>query len=192
MKHRINRKGFSLPMSVVFMLVVSMLCLVLLSAALAAAKQVNNKKLEKQAELNVTSTSEVLSKELLGMSFEQEVDDTGATVVTVIADNGNAKLADSLRGWIEAAENSATNSYELKGANALTIEEGSVKVEAEVTVYSSKSKDFPGDIIISLSDKTASTTGYKSAFRLDGKLDTGVGTYCFSDMTFYSGSGVYK
>ena len=37
MKQRNNRKGFSLPMSVLFMLVVIMLTLVLVTAALAAA-----------------------------------------------------------------------------------------------------------------------------------------------------------
>ena len=66
MKKRNNRKGFSLPMSVLFMLVVIMLTLVLVTAALAAAKQVHKEKLQKQAELHVTSTAEVVADLILG------------------------------------------------------------------------------------------------------------------------------
>lgn len=196
MKKRNNRKGFSLPMSVLFMLVVIMLTLVLVTAALAAAKQVHKEKLQKQAELHVTSTAEVVADLILGMTFHMEVQknpgESGEekTVMTVKNDNGETVMAGKIAELIASAENDATtkkSTYDL-----LSFEMGTMKIEGNVVVYSTKSDFFPGDMVISLTDKSASTTGYTLAFRLDGQVDTSSGEYSFSDMTFYSGSEVYK
>ena len=196
MKKRNNRKGFSLPMSVLFMLVVIMLTLVLVTAALAAAKQVHKEKLQKQAELHVTSTAEVVADLILGMTFHMEVQknpgESGetTTVMTVKNDNGETVMAGKIAELIASAENDATtkkSTYDL-----LSFEMGAMKIEGNVVVYSTKSDFFPGDMVISLTDKSASTTGYTLAFRLDGQVDTSSGEYSFSDMTFYSGSEVYK
>ena len=195
MKKRNNRKGFSLPMSVLFMLVVIMLTLVLVTAALAAAKQVHKEKLQKQAELHVSSTAEVVADLILGMTFHMEVQNPGesgetTTVMTVKNDNGETVMAGKIAELIASAENDATtkkSTYDL-----LSFEMGTMKIEGNVVVYSTKSDFFPGDMVISLTDKSASTTGYTLAFRLDGQVDTSSGEYSFSDMTFYSGSEVYK
>ena len=194
MKKRNNRKGFSLPMSVLFMLVVIMLTLVLVTAALAAAKQVHKEKLQKQAELHVTSTAEVVADLILGMTFHMEVQNPGesgeTTVMTVKNDNGKTEMAGKIAELIASAENDATtkkSTYDL-----LSFEMGTMKIEGNVVVYSTKSDFFPGDMVISLTDKSPSTTGYTLAFRLDGQVDTSSGEYSFSDMTFYSGSEVYK
>ena len=195
MKKRNNRKGFSLPMSVLFMLVVIMLTLVLVTAALAAAKQVHKEKLQKQAELYVTSTAEVVADLILGMTFHmEEVQNPGesgeTTVMTVKNNNGETVMAGKIAELIASAENDATtkkSTYDL-----LSFEMGTMKIEGNVVVYSTKSDFFPGDMVISLTDKSASTTGYTLAFRLDGQVDTSSGEYSFSDMTFYSGSEVYK
>ena len=194
MKKRNNRKGFSLPMSVLFMLVVIMLTLVLVTAALAAAKQVHKEKLQKQAELYVSSTAEVVADLILGMTFHMEVQNPGesgkTTVMTVKNNNGETVMAGKIAELIASAENDATtkkSTYDL-----LSFEMGTMKIEGNVVVYSTKSDFFPGDMVISLTDKSASTTGYTLAFRLDGQVDTSSGEYSFSDMTFYSGSEVYK
>ena len=194
MKKRNNRKGFSLPMSVLFMLVVIMLTLVLVTAALAAAKQVHKEKLQKQAELHVTSTAEVVADLILGMTFHMEVQNPGesgeTTVMTVKNDNGKTEMAGQIANLIALAENDATTKKSTSGL--LSFEMGTMKIEGNVVVYSTKSDFFPGDMVISLTDKSASTTGYTLAFRLDGQVDTSSGEYSFSDMTFYSGSEVYK
>ena len=194
MKKRNNRKGFSLPMSVLFMLVVIMLTLVLVTAALAAAKQVHKEKLQKQAELYVTSTAEVVADLILGMTFHMEVQNPGesgeTTVMTVKNDNGKTEMANQIANLIALAENDATTKKSTSGL--LSFEMGTMKIEGNVVVYSTKSDFFPGDMVISLTDKSASTTGYTLAFRLDGQVDTSSGEYSFSDMTFYSGSEVYK
>ena len=194
MKQRNNRKGFSLPMSVLFMLVVIMLTLVLVTAALAAAKQVHKEKLQKQAELHVTSTAEVVADLILGMTFHMEVQNPGesgeTTVMTVKNDNGKTEMAGQIANLIALAENDATTKKSTSGL--LSFEMGTMKIEGNVVVYSTKSDFFPGDMVISLTDKSASTTGYTLAFRLDGQVDTSSGEYSFSDMTFYSGSEVYK
>ena len=194
MKKRNNRKGFSLPMSVLFMLVVIMLTLVLVTAALAAAKQVHKEKLQKQAELHVSSTAEVVADLILGMTFHMEVQNPGesgeTTVMTVKNDNGQTVMANQIANLIALAENDAAtkkSTYDL-----LSFEMGTMKIEGNVVVYSTKSDFFPGDMVISLTDKSPSTTGYTLAFRLDGQVDTSSGEYSFSDMTFYSGSEVYK
>lgn len=190
MKQRNNRKGFSLPMSVLFMLVVIMLTLVLVTAALAAAKQVHKEKLQKQAELHVTSTAEVVADLILGMTFHMEVQNPGETIVmTVKKNNGNKEMALQIANLIALAENAATKK---STSGLLSFEMGTMKIEGNVVVYSTKSDFFPGDMVISLTDKSASTTGYTLAFRLDGQVDTSSGEYSFSDMTFYSGSEVYK
>ena len=193
MKKRNNRKGFSLPMSVLFMLVVIMLTLVLVTAALAAAKQVHKEKLQKQAELHVTSTAEVVADLILGMTFHMEVQNPGesgeTTVMTVKNDNGKTEMANQIANLIALAENDATKK---STSGLLSFEMGTMKIEGNVVVYSTKSDFFPGDMVISLTDKSASTTGYTLAFRLDGQVDTSSGEYSFSDMTFYSGSEVYK
>ena len=194
MKKRNNRKGFSLPMSVLFMLVVIMLTLVLVTAALAAAKQVHKEKLQKQAELYVTSTAEVVADLILGMTFHMEVQknpgESGeTTVMTVKNDNKKPKMAEQIANLIALAENDATKK---STSGLLSFEMGTMKIEGNVVVYSTKSDFFPGDMVISLTDKSASTTGYTLAFRLDGQVDTSSGEYSFSDMTFYSGSEVYK
>ena len=191
MKKRNNRKGFSLPMSVLFMLVVIMLTLVLVTAALAAAKQVHKEKLQKQAELHVTSTAEVVADLILGMTFHMEVQNPGESdeekiVMTVKNDNKKPKMAEQIANLIALAENKKSTSC------LLSFEMGTMKIEGNVVVYSTKSDFFPGDMVISLTDKSASTTGYTLAFRLDGQVDTSSGEYSFSDMTFYSGSEVYK
>ena len=191
MKKRNNRKGFSLPMSVLFMLVVIMLTLVLVTAALAAAKQVHKEKLQKQAELYVTSTAEVVADLILGMTFHMEVQNPGESdeekiVMTVKNDNKKPKMAEQIANLIALAENKKSTSC------LLSFEMGTMKIEGNVVVYSTKSDFFPGDMVISLTDKSASTTGYTLAFRLDGQVDTSSGEYSFSDMTFYSGSEVYK
>ena len=191
MKKRNNRKGFSLPMSVLFMLVVIMLTLVLVTAALAAAKQVHKEKLQKQAELYVTSTAEVVADLILGMTFHMEVQKPGESdeekiVMTVKNDNKKPKMAEQIANLIALAENKKSTSC------LLSFEMGTMKIEGNVVVYSTKSDFFPGDMVISLTDKSASTTGYTLAFRLDGQVDTSSGEYSFSDMTFYSGSEVYK
>lgn len=194
MKKRNNRKGFSLPMSVLFMLVVIMLTLVLVTAALAAAKQVHKEKLQKQAELYVTSTAEVVADLILGMTFHMEVQNPGesgeTTVMTVKNDNGETVMAGKIAELIALAENDAATKKSTSGL--LSFEMGTMKIEGNVVVYSTKSDFFPGDMVISLTDKSASTTGYTLAFRLDGQVDTSSGEYSFSDMTFYSGSEVYK
>ena len=194
MKKRNNRKGFSLPMSVLFMLVVIMLTLVLVTAALAAAKQVHKEKLQKQAELHVSSTAEVVADLILGMTFHMEVQNPGesgeTTVMTVKNDNGKTEMAGQIANLIALAENDATTKKSTSGL--LSFEMGTMKIEGNVVVYSTKSDFFPGDMVISLTDKSASTTGYTLAFRLDGQVDTSSGEYSFSDMTFYSGSEVYK
>ena len=194
MKKRNNRKGFSLPMSVLFMLVVIMLTLVLVTAALAAAKQVHKEKLQKQAELYVTSTAEVVADLILGMTFHMEVQNPGesgeTTVMTVKNDNGKTEMANQIANLIALAENDAATKKSTSGL--LSFEMGTMKIEGNVVVYSTKSDFFPGDMVISLTDKSASTTGYTLAFRLDGQVDTSSGEYSFSDMTFYSGSEVYK
>lgn len=194
MKQRNNRKGFSLPMSVLFMLVVIMLTLVLVTAALAAAKQVHKEKLQKQAELHVSSTAEVVADLILGMTFHMEVQNPGesgeTTVMTVKNDNGKTEMANQIANLIALAENDATTKKSTSGL--LSFEMGTMKIEGNVVVYSTKSDFFPGDMVISLTDKSASTTGYTLAFRLDGQVDTSSGEYSFSDMTFYSGSEVYK
>ena len=194
MKKRNNRKGFSLPMSVLFMLVVIMLTLVLVTAALAAAKQVHKEKLQKQAKLYVSSTAEVVADLILGMTFHMEVQNPGesgeTTVMTVKNDNGQTVMANQIANLIALAENDAAtkkSTYDL-----LSFEMGTMKIEGNVVVYSTKSDFFPGDMVISLTDKSPSTTGYTLAFRLDGQVDTSSGEYSFSDMTFYSGSEVYK
>ena len=194
MKKRNNRKGFSLPMSVLFMLVVIMLTLVLVTAALAAAKQVHKEKLQKQAEVHVSSTAEVVADLILGMTFHMEVQNPGesdeTTVMTVKNDNGETVMAGKIAELIASAENDATkkkSTYDL-----LSFEMGTMKIEGNVVVYSTKSDFFPGDMVLSLTDKSASTTGYTLAFRLDGQVGTSSGEYRFSDMTFYSGSEVYK
>ena len=194
MKKRNNRKGFSLPMSVLFMLVVIMLTLVLVTAALAAAKQVHKEKLQKQAELHVTSTAEVVADLILGMTFHMEVQNPGEsgkekTVMTVKNDNKKPKMAEQIANLIALAENAPTKK---STSGLLSFEMGTMKIEGNVVVYSTKSDFFPGDMVISLTDKSASTTGYTLAFRLDGQVDTSSGEYSFSDMTFYSGSEVYK
>lgn len=194
MKKRNNRKGFSLPMSVLFMLVVIMLTLVLVTAALAAAKQVHKEKLQKQAELHVTSTAEVVADLILGMTFHMEVQknpgESGeTTVMTVKNDNKKPKMAEQIANLIALAENDATKK---STSGLLSFEMGTMKIEGNVVVYSTKSDFFPGDMVISLTDKSPSTTGYTLAFRLDGQVDTSSGEYSFSDMTFYSGSEVYK
>lgn len=193
MKKRNNRKGFSLPMSVLFMLVVIMLTLVLVTAALAAAKQVHKEKLQKQAELHVTSTAEVVADLILGMTFHMEVQNPGesgeTTVMTVKNDNKKPKMAEQIANLIALAENDATKK---STSGLLSFEMGTMKIEGNVVVYSTKSDFFPGDMVISLTDKSPSTTGYTLAFRLDGQVDTSSGEYSFSDMTFYSGSEVYK
>ena len=191
MKKRNNRKGFSLPMSVLFMLVVIMLTLVLVTAALAAAKQVHKEKLQKQAELYVSSTAEVVADLILGMTFHMEVQNPGESdeekiVMTVKNDNKKPKMAEQIANLIALAENKKSTSC------LLSFEMGTMKIEGNVVVYSTKSDFFPGDMVISLTDKSASTTGYTLAFRLDGQVDTSSGEYSFSDMTFYSGSEVYK
>ena len=190
MKKRNNRKGFSLPMSVLFMLVVIMLTLVLVTAALAAAKQVHKEKLQKQAELYVSSTAEVVADLILGMTFHMEVQNPGesgeTTVMTVKNDNGKTEMAGQIANLIALAENKKSTSC------LLSFEMGTMKIEGNVVVYSTKSDFFPGDMVISLTDKSASTTGYTLAFRLDGQVDTSSGEYSFSGMTFYSGSEVYK
>ena len=194
MKKRNNRKGFSLPMSVLFMLVVIMLTLVLVTAALAAAKQVHKEKLQKQAELHVSSTAEVVADLILGMTFHMEVQNPGesgeTTVMTVKNVNGKTEMANQIANLIALAENDATTKKSTSGL--LSFEMGTMKIEGNVVVYSTKSDFFPGDMVISLTDKSASTTGYTLAFRLDGQVDTSSGEYSFSDMTFYSGSEVYK
>lgn len=194
MKKRNNRKGFSLPMSVLFMLVVIMLTLVLVTAALAAAKQVHKEKLQKQAELYVSSTAEVVADLILGMTFHMEVQNPGesgeTTVMTVKNDNGKTEMANQIANLIALAENDAATKKSTSGL--LSFEMGTMKIEGNVVVYSTKSDFFPGDMVISLTDKSASTTGYTLAFRLDGQVDTSSGEYSFSDMTFYSGSEVYK
>lgn len=194
MKKRNNRKGFSLPMSVLFMLVVIMLTLVLVTAALAAAKQVHKEKLQKQAELHVSSTAEVVADLILGMTFHMEVQNPGesgeTTVMTVKNDNGKTEMANQIANLIALAENDAATKKSTSGL--LSFEMGTMKIEGNVVVYSTKSDFFPGDMVISLTDKSASTTGYTLAFRLDGQVDTSSGEYSFSDMTFYSGSEVYK
>ena len=194
MKKRNNRKGFSLPMSVLFMLVVIMLTLVLVTAALAAAKQVHKEKLQKQAELHVTSTAEVVADLILGMTFHMEVQNPGesdeTTVMTVKNDNKKPKMAEQIAKLIALAENDAATKKST--SDLLSFEMGTMKIEGNVVVYSTKSDFFPGDMVISLTDKSASTTGYTLAFRLDGQVDTSSGEYSFSDMTFYSGSEVYK
>ena len=194
MKKRNNRKGFSLPMSVLFMLVVIMLTLVLVTAALAAAKQVHKEKLQKQAELYVTSTAEVVADLILGMTFHMEVQNPGesgeTTVMTVKNDNGQTVMANQIANLIALAENDAATKKSTSGL--LSFEMGTMKIEGNVVVYSTKSDFFPGDMVISLTDKSPSTTGYTLAFRLDGQVDTSSGEYSFSDMTFYSGSEVYK
>ena len=194
MKKRNNRKGFSLPMSVLFMLVVIMLTLVLVTAALAAAKQVHKEKLQKQAELHVSSTAEVVADLILGMTFHMEVQNPGesgeTTVMTVKNDNGKTEMANQIANLIALAENDTTTKKSTSGL--LSFEMGTMKIEGNVVVYSTKSDFFPGDMVISLTDKSASTTGYTLAFRLDGQVDTSSGEYSFSDMTFYSGSEVYK
>ncbi|MDY3109685.1 MAG: hypothetical protein SOW50_06175 [Lachnospiraceae bacterium] len=194
MKKRNNRKGFSLPMSVLFMLVVIMLTLVLVTAALAAAKQVHKEKLQKQAELHVSSTAEVVADLILGMTFHMEVQNPGesgeTTVMTVKNDNGKTEMANQIANLIALAENDATTKKSTSGL--LSFEMGTMKIEGNVVVYSTKSDFFPGDMVISLTDKSPSTTGYTLAFRLDGQVDTSSGEYSFSDMTFYSGSEVYK
>lgn len=194
MKQRNNRKGFSLPMSVLFMLVVIMLTLVLVTAALAAAKQVHKEKLQKQAELHVSSTAEVVADLILGMTFHMEVQNPGesgeTTVMTVKNDNGKTEMANQIANLIALAENDAATKKSTSGL--LSFEMGTMKIEGNVVVYSTKSDFFPGDMVISLTDKSASTTGYTLAFRLDGQVDTSSGEYSFSDMTFYSGSEVYK
>ena len=195
MKKRNNRKGFSLPMSVLFMLVVIMLTLVLVTAALAAAKQVHKEKLQKQAELHVSSTAEVVADLILGMTFHMEVQNPGESdeekiVMTVKNDNKKPKMAEQIANLIALAENDATTKKSTSGL--LSFEMGTMKIEGNVVVYSTKSDFFPGDMVISLTDKSASTTGYTLAFRLDGQVDTSSGEYSFSDMTFYSGSEVYK
>ena len=99
-------------------------------------------------------------------------------------------MAGKIAELIASAENDATtkkSTYDL-----LSFEMGTMKIEGNVVVYSTKSDFFPGDMVISLTDKSASTTGYTLAFRLDGQVDTSSGEYSFSDMTFYSGSEVYK
>ena len=194
MKKRNNRKGFSLPMSVLFMLVVIMLTLVLVTAALAAAKQVHKEKLQKQAELYVTSTAEVVADLILGMTFHMEVQNPGESdeekiVMTVKNDNKKPKMAEQIANLIALAENAPTKK---STSGLLSFEMGTMKIEGNVVVYSTKSDFFPGDMVISLTDKSASTTGYTLAFRLDGQVDTSSGEYSFSDMTFYSGSEVYK
>ena len=194
MKKRNNRKGFSLPMSVLFMLVVIMLTLVLVTAALAAAKQVHKEKLQKQAELHVSSTAEVVADLILGMTFHMEVQNPGESdeekiVMTVKNDNKKPKMAEQIANLIALAENAATKK---STSGLLSFEMGTMKIEGNVVVYSTKSDFFPGDMVISLTDKSASTTGYTLAFRLDGQVDTSSGEYSFSDMTFYSGSEVYK
>ena len=194
MKQRNNRKGFSLPMSVLFMLVVIMLTLVLVTAALAAAKQVHKEKLQKQAELHVTSTAEVVADLILGMTFHmEEVQNPGesgeTTVMTVKNNNKKPKMAEQIANLIALAENAPTKK---STSGLLSFEMGTMKIEGNVVVYSTKSDFFPGDMVISLTDKSASTTGYTLAFRLDGQVDTSSGEYSFSDMTFYSGSEVYK
>ena len=193
MKKRNNRKGFSLPMSVLFMLVVIMLTLVLVTAALAAAKQVHKEKLQKQAELHVTSTAEVVADLILGMTFHMEVQNPGesgeTTVMTVKNNNKKPKMAEQIANLIALAENAPTKK---STSGLLSFEMGTMKIEGNVVVYSTKSDFFPGDMVISLTDKSASTTGYTLAFRLDGQVDTSSGEYSFSDMTFYSGSEVYK
>ena len=194
MKKRNNRKGFSLPMSVLFMLVVIMLTLVLVTAALAAAKQVHKEKLQKQAELHVTSTAEVVADLILGMTFHmEEVQNPGesgeTTVMTVKNNNKKPKMAEQIANLIALAENAHTKK---STSGLLSFEMGTMKIEGNVVVYSTKSDFFPGDMVISLTDKSASTTGYTLAFRLDGQVDTSSGEYSFSDMTFYSGSEVYK
>ena len=193
MKKRNNRKGFSLPMSVLFMLVVIMLTLVLVTAALAAAKQVHKEKLQKQAELYVSSTAEVVADLILGMTFHMEVQNPGesgeTTVMTVKNDNKKPKMAEQIANLIALAENDATKK---STSGLLSFEMGTMKIEGNVVVYSTKSDFFPGDMVISLTDKSPSTTGYTLAFRLDGQVDTSSGEYSFSDMTFYSGSEVYK
>ena len=193
MKKRNNRKGFSLPMSVLFMLVVIMLTLVLVTAALAAAKQVHKEKLQKQAELHVSSTAEVVADLILGMTFHMEVQNPGesgeTTVMTVKNDNGETEMANQIANLIALAEIAATKK---STSGLLSFEMGTMKIEGNVVVYSTKSDFFPGDMVISLTDKSASTTGYTLAFRLDGQVDTSSGEYSFSDMTFYSGSEVYK
>lgn len=194
MKKRNNRKGFSLPMSVLFMLVVIMLTLVLVTAALAAAKQVHKEKLQKQAELHVTSTAEVVADLILGMTFHmEEVQNPGesgeTTVMTVKNNNKKPKMAEQIANLIALAENAPTKK---STSGLLSFEMGTMKIEGNVVVYSTKSDFFPGDMVISLTDKSASTTGYTLAFRLDGQVDTSSGEYSFSDMTFYSGSEVYK
>ena len=191
MKQRNNRKGFSLPMSVLFMLVVIMLTLVLVTAALAAAKQVHKEKLQKQAELYVSSTAEVVADLILGMTFHMEVQNPGESdeekiVMTVKNDNKKPKMAEQIANLIALAENKKSTSC------LLSFEMGTMKIEGNVVVYSTKSDFFPGDMVISLTDKSASTTGYTLAFRLDCQVDTSSGEYSFSDMTFYSGSEVYK
>ena len=194
MKQRNNRKGFSLPMSVLFMLVVIMLTLVLVTAALAAAKQVHKEKLQKQAELHVSSTAEVVADLILGMTFHMEVQNPGesgeTTVMTVKNDNGQTVMANQIANLIALAENDAATKKSTSGL--LSFEMGTMKIEGNVVVYSTKSDFFPGDMVISLTDKSPSTTGYTLAFRLDGQVDTSSGEYSFSDMTFYSGSEVYK
>ena len=194
MKKCNNRKGFSLPMSVLFMLVVIMLTLVLVTAALAAAKQVHKEKLQKQAELHVSSTAEVVADLILGMTFHMEVQNPGesgeTTVMTVKNNNGETVMAGKIAELIASAENDATTKKSTSGL--LSFEMGTMKIEGNVVVYSTKSDFFPGDMVISLTDKSASTTGYTLAFRLDGQVDTSSGEYSFSDMTFYSGSEVYK
>ena len=194
MKQRNNRKGFSLPMSVLFMLVVIMLTLVLVTAALAAAKQVHKEKLQKQAELHVTSTAEVVADLILGMTFHmEEVQNPGesgeTTVMTVKNNNKKPKMAEQIANLIALAENAPTKK---STSGLLSFEMGTMKIEGNVVVYSTKSDFFPGEMVISLTDKSASTTGYTLAFRLDGQVDTSSGEYSFSDMTFYSGSEVYK
>ena len=179
MKRKSNKKGFSLPMSVVFLLVVVMLTLVLTTAALSAAKQVHQKKLEKQAGLTVTGVAEVLGDAIMKMEFREEVVNKSAadekTVVTVLSVNRNqeeaeeyTKLANALAGWIETAENDTTTYMSV--SPALTIKEGTAEVKAVVTVYSSKGAAYPGDIVISLED-VSTKTGYTSAFRIYGQND---------------------
>ena len=112
------------------------------------------------------------------------------TVMTVKNDNGKTEMAGQIANLIALAENDATTKKSTSGL--LSFEMGTMKIEGNVVVYSTKSDFFPGDMVISLTDKSASTTGYTLAFRLDGQVDTSSGEYSFSDMTFYSGSEVYK
>lgn len=196
------KKGFSLPVSLCFFLVATMLTMVLLTAALTALKQTKLKRQDMQSFLLVSSTVDVLSKEISALQFDVDID--GKTLIPIASDSMSMAIAD----WYQKANDIAIapapagtvleKCFALPSPLQFQLKHGTpiedTTVDVYVMAYAYDSGYYPGDLVLSIrkhSDEAIDTSTFATTIRIDGKFDETAKKFQFADVYYYSGSEVY-